>query len=143
LSPSALLIAASRSPSDGQNDRALFPLGPHLLLHGGQHVVRRRDVLDLVPQHFHAPRLGRLVELLHDLQVDVRRSSKGLVQIDLADLAAQVGLRELRNREDIVGDPVRRALWIEHFQVQNPVHAHLHVVAGDADLRGNSRSPPP
>ena len=47
-----------------QNHRALFALGAHLLFHRGQHVVRRRDVLDLVAQHLHAPGLGRLVQLL-------------------------------------------------------------------------------
>ena len=50
-----------------QDHRALFPLGAHLLFHRRQHVLRRRDVLDLVAQHLDAPRLGRLVEFGHDL----------------------------------------------------------------------------
>ena len=39
------------------------------------------------------------------------------------------------DREDVVRDAVRRPLGVEHLQVQDAVHAHLHVVARDADLR--------
>ena len=135
FSPSALLIAASRCAFRGQDHGALLALGAHLLFHRGQHVVRRRDVLDLVAQHLHAPGLGRLVELLHDLQVDVHALFERLVEVDLADLAAQRRLRQLRDGEDVVGDAVRRALRVEDLEIQDAVHAHLHVVARDADLR--------
>jgi hypothetical protein len=60
-----------------------------------------------------------------------------LVLICLADLAAQGGLRQLRNREAVVGDPVGRQVRIHHLHVQHCIDAHLHVVAGDADLFGN------
>ena len=46
-----------------QDHRALLALGAHLLLHRGENVVRRRDVLDLVAQHLDAPGLRGLVEL--------------------------------------------------------------------------------
>src|SRR5262249_40010580 len=45
-----------------QDQRALLALGAHLLLHRGEHVLRRRDVLDLVAQHLHAPRFRGLVD---------------------------------------------------------------------------------
>jgi hypothetical protein len=91
--------------------------------------------LNLVAQHFHTPGLGRFVQLLHDLHVDVNALFERLVQIDLADLAAQVRLRELRDREDVVRDAVRRAFRIEDLEIQDAVHTDLHVVARDADLR--------
>ena len=68
LSPSALLIAASRCAFRGQDHRALLALRAHLLFHRGEHVLRRRDVLDLVAQHLDAPRLRGLVELADDLR---------------------------------------------------------------------------
>ena len=60
---------------------------------------------------------------------------EGLVEIDLADLAAELRLAELADREHVVGDAVRRALRVQHFQVEHAVDADLHVVARDADLR--------
>ena len=59
------------------------------------------------------------------------------VELDLADLAAQRRLRELRDREGIVRDAVRRARGIHHLQIQHAVDADLHVVLRDADLLGN------
>ncbi len=89
---------------------ALLALGAHLLLHRGEHVLRRRDVLDLVAQHLDAPRLGRLVELGDDRGVDVRALLEGAVEVDLADLAAQRRLRELGDGEHVVRDAVGGAL---------------------------------
>ena len=133
FSPSALLIAASRWPR-GEDHGALLALGPHLLLHGGEHVGRRCDVLDLVAQHLDAPRLGRLVELVHHLEVDVRALLEGAVELDLADLAAQRRLRELGDREEIVRHAVGGPLGIHHLQVEDAVDVHLDVVLRDADL---------
>ena len=41
------------------------------------------------------------------------------------------------DREEVVGDAVRRALGVQHLQVQHAVDADLHVVARDADLLGD------
>ena len=68
------------------------------------------------------------------MRVDVRALLERAVELDLADLAAQRGLRELDDREAVVGDAVGRALRVEHLQVQHAVDADLHVVARDADL---------
>jgi hypothetical protein len=59
---------------------------------------------------------------------------EGAVEVDLADLAPERGLRELADREKIVGDAVRRALGVHHLQVEHAVDVHLHVVLRDADL---------
>src|SRR5690606_40085584 len=62
---------------------------------------------------------------------------EGAVQVDLADLATQRRLRELHDREAIVGDAIGRHARIEHLQVQHAVDADLHVVLRDADLLRN------
>src|SRR5207249_9851639 len=54
--------------------------------------------------------------------------------VDLADLAAQRGLRELGDREQVVVDAVGGALGVQHLQIEHAVHVYLHVVPGDADL---------
>src|SRR6185369_11378610 len=120
-----------------QDHGALLALRAHLLLHRREHVVRRIDVLDLVAQHLYAPRLGRFVELAHDVHVDLPALLERSVEIDLADLAAQRRLSELRNGEVVVRNAVRRARRVEHLQIQHAVDTDLHVVLRDADLLRN------
>src|SRR6185503_13017794 len=118
----------------GQNESAFFALGAHLFFHGGEDVLRRRDVLDLVAHDFDAPGLGGFVQFADDLRVDVGALLKGAVEFDLAELAAQRGLRQLGDAEGIVADAVGCALGVQDFQVEHTVHRHLNVVAGDANL---------
>src|SRR6185503_3413360 len=87
-----------------------------------------------VAQHFDAPRLGCLVELADDVGVDRGALLERAVELDLADLAAQRRLRELRDRELVVRDAVRRARRIEDLHVQDAVDADLDVIPRDADL---------
>jgi len=56
------------------------------------------------------------VELVHDLEVDLGARLEGLVEVDLADLAPQRGLRELGDREQVVGDAVGGALGMSTFR---------------------------
>ena len=72
-----------------QNRGPLFALCPHLLLHGREHVVGRIDVLDLVTEHFDAPRFRRFVKLVYDLSVDVGSLLERFIEFDLSDLATQ------------------------------------------------------
>ncbi len=117
-----------------QDDGALFALRAHLLLHGAQDVLGRIDVLDLVAQHLDAPGRGSLVEFGDDILVDRLPLFEGAVELDLADLAAERRLRELDDREAVVGDAVGCLAGLQHLQIQHSVHADLHVVPGDADL---------
>src|ERR1700742_2601365 len=121
----------------GQHDCAFLALGAHLLFHGGQHVLRRRDVLDFVAQYLHAPGGRCLVQLGNDIRDDGAARLERSIQLDFADLAAQRGLRQLRNRKSIVGDSVRGEVRVHHLHIQHAVHAHLDIVAGDADLLGD------
>src|SRR5688572_7536420 len=121
----------------GQHHRALLALGAHLLFHRREHVFRRVDVLDLVAQDLDAPGRRGLVELVDDVGVDRGALLEGAVELDLADLAAQRRLRELNDREAVVGDAVGGLARIEHLHVEHAIDADLHVVARDADLLGN------
>ena len=60
-----------------------------------------------------------------------------MVELDLADLAAQRGLRELLDRELEIGDAVSGALGVDDFVVENAVNVDHHVVLRDAVLLGN------
>src|ERR1044071_686164 len=82
--------------------RALLALRRDLRLHRAQDGLRRRQALDLVAQDLDAPVASRLVERVHDLAVDFLARLEGLVELHLADLAAQRGLRELAHRHDVV-----------------------------------------
>ena len=77
---------------------------------------------------------GCLVQFADHVGVDGAARLEGAVEFDLADFAAQGGLRELRDREAVVGDPVGGQMRIEHLHVEHRVDADLDVVARDADL---------
>jgi hypothetical protein len=78
-----------------------------------------------------------VIQLADHVCVDRAARLECTVEVDLADLAAQRRLRELNDREAVVGDAVRSAAGIQHLQVQHAVDAHLDVVPGDADLFGD------
>src|SRR6267143_1505297 len=85
------------------DERAFFPLGGDLLLHRAQDRFGGRQAFDLVAQHLDSPVSARLVERGDDLPVDLVARLERLVELHLADLAAQRGLRQLRDRRDVVG----------------------------------------
>ena len=45
-----------------------------------------------------------------------------------------VVLSKLGDRKHVIPDAVGGALCVKHFEVQDAVHPHLHVVTRDADL---------
>ena len=120
-----------------QHHGALFPFRAHLLLHRGQHILWRRDVLDLVPHHLDAPGHRRLVELGYHVGVDGATCLESPIQLDLADLAAQRRLCQLGDGEVVVGDAVGGKMGIQHLHVKDCVHGNLDVIARYADLFGN------
>src|SRR5262249_53768798 len=120
-----------------QNHGTLLAFGAHLLFHGGQNIFRRRDVLDLITQHFYAPRITRLVEFADHRDVDMHALFEGAVQIDLSNLAAKRGLRQLRDREHVARNAVAGPRRVQHFQVKDPINADLYVVTRDTNLLGN------
>src|SRR5205823_5792607 len=87
-----LLLALALRLGD---ERTLLALSGDLLLHRAQDRFRRRQALDLVAQDLDAPVASCLVERVHDLPVDLLARLEGLVELHLADLAAQRGLRQL------------------------------------------------
>jgi hypothetical protein len=99
-----------------------------------QDFLRRRQVLDFVAQHLHAPVERGLVDGGDHLGVDDVALLEGLVELELADHAAQRGLRQLRHSHDVVRRAVARAHRVGHLEVQDAVDLQLGVVARDADL---------
>ena len=71
------------------------------------------------------------------LRVDDVALFKGLVQLQLADHAAQAGLCQLRHGHDVVGRAIAGQLGVGDLKVQNAVNLQLRVVAGDANLAGH------
>jgi len=78
------------------------------------------------------------------VEVDGRTAGRTIVlkvrdlagqRLDLAELAPQRCLSELRDAEVIVGDAIRGALGVEHLQVKHAIHGNLDVVSRDTDLR--------
>jgi hypothetical protein len=118
----------------GEDRRALLALGFHLLLHRGDNLSRWRDVLNLVSKHLYTPRLSRFVDLGHHVLVDMRPGFKGLIELDLADLASEGGLRELDNAEEKIIDAVRSRLRVDNTNVHNTVNSDLNVITRDTDL---------
>lgn len=95
----------------------------------------RRNVLDFIAHHFDAPRFRGLVEFAYHLRIDMGPLLKGSIQLDLAKFAAQGGLRQLRNAEDVVANAVGGALGVENFQVRYAIDRQLNVVPSNANLR--------
>ena len=110
-------------------------LGLHLLVHGRHDVRRRIDALDLDPDHPHAPLVGGVVEDLAQGDVDLVAGRERLVELEVADDVAQVGLGQLGDGQDEVGDVVDEALRVGGLVVDDGVDRHGHVVRGDDLLR--------
>ena len=116
---------------------AAFALGLGLAAHRVDHVGRQRDVSHLDDRHLDAPRLGRLVDDVLQALVHVVALAQQLVEVGLAEDAAQRGLRDERRRADVVGDLDDGHLGVEDAEVDDGVHLHRHVVPGDDVLAGH------
>ena len=88
-SPVAMLICSCRRPSEAAISARFSRSAVICACIAAQDLLRRRQVLDLVAQHLDAPVRRRLVERLHDLRVDDVALLEGLVELHLADHAAQ------------------------------------------------------
>ena len=123
-----------------QNGGALFALRLHLLFHRHQNGLRRRDVLDFVAEHLHAPASGGFVDGSNYGDVDVSALLKALVQHDFTDFRTHGGLGQLGHGKHEVADPVGSQLRFHYLVENNAVDGHLYVVFGDAHLFRNVRS---
>ena len=114
---------------------ALLAFRLHLAVHGGGHVCRRIDALDLDAHDAGAPLVGRLVQYRPQLHVDHLARGERLVQLRFADDVAQVRLRQLGGSRVEVGHVVGQLHRVGGFVVDDGVHRHHHVVLGDDLLR--------
>ena len=110
-------------------------LGLHLLVHGVHDIGGRVDALDLDTDDAHTPLVGRVIEHLSQLDVDGVAGGERRVEAHVADHVPQVGLGQLRDRQDEVGDVVDEPLGIGGLVVDDGIDRDGHVVLGD-DLLG-------
>ena len=104
-------------------------------MHRRHHFRRWVDALDLDADHLDAPLVGGVVEHLAELGVDRVAGRERTVELEVADQVAQVGLGELRDRREEVGDVVDEPLRVGGLVVHDGVDRHDHVVGGDDLLR--------
>ena len=89
----------------GVNDLgALLALGLGLPRHRALHVLRQIDVLHFDGRHLDPPGIGALIEDLLQLLIEVVPLRQQIIQIDLAQHAAQRRLRQLRRGVVVVLD---------------------------------------
>jgi hypothetical protein len=115
----------------------LFPLGLRLAGHRPLHRVGQLYVLDLDDADLDAPRLGRFVDDLLQLVVDLVAMDQQLVQVRLAQDRSQAGLGDLPRRPAVIFYLHDGVAGIDHPEIGHGVHPDRHVVAGDGLLRGD------
>ena len=121
----------------GGNQGTFFAFGGDLCLHGPQDFVGRGQVFDFVAQHLHSPVQRGLVNGIDHLGIDHVALFKGFVQLQLADHAAQRGLRQLGDGHDVVARAIAGPHGVGDLKVQNAIHLQLGVVAGNTNLAGH------
>ena len=62
---------------------------------------------------------------------------KGFVELKFANDAAQTGLSQLRDGNDVIGRAIAGKLGIGDLEIQNAIDLQLRVVARDANLTGH------
>ena len=142
-----MMVAACASFLDawifavGRDDpRAALAFGFGLAGHRSFHRFRQGDVLDLDPLHPDTPGfLGGGVDDLLELGVDLVPFGQQLVQVAVADHRSQRRLGDLGHREGVVLHVDERLDRVDDPVVDDRVHPHRDVVAGDALLAGHGR----
>ena len=114
---------------------AFLALGLGLPRHRALHVWRQIDVLHLDGRHLDAPGIGVLIENLLQLLIQPIALRQQIVELDLAEHAAQRGLGELRRRVHVVLDLDNRPARVHDAEVEHRVDLDRHVVARDHVLR--------
>src|SRR5467141_360768 len=115
--------------------RAPLALGLRLPGHRALHLGRQIDGLHLHRRHLDSPGLGVQVEHLLKLLVDLLSLGEQVVEIQLAQRAAQRGLRELGGGVEEVLDLDDGLLRVDHAEVDHRGHLQADVVVGDHVLR--------
>src|SRR6266852_305548 len=114
---------------------AAFAFGFRLAGDRALHLLGDVDLFDFDFTDLDAPRLGFRVE--NDLEFGINFVALGedFVQFELADHAADGGLRELRGSVLIILHLGERQIGVDDAEIADRVHFHGDVVAGDDVLR--------
>src|SRR6516164_3093205 len=119
---------------------AAFTFGLRLLGHRAFHRRGQGDVPDLDPLQPPAPRLlGGLVDDVFELGVDLLTLRQQPVHVAAPGDRPQRGLGDLGDGELVVLYVDDRLDWVDHPVVDDRVHPHRDVVAGDGVLAGHRR----
>lgn len=124
------LLLALRSKDAGSLASLGLGLQDHRLLDGG----RRLDVLDLVPQRIHTPKLAFFFNGRHYFLIQLLALLKQGVEFELADLRPHGRLRQILNSIIVTLDAVRSFIRVIYLDVEDAVNAQLHVVFRHSDL---------
>src|SRR6266545_4334602 len=106
-------------------------LGLGLLGHRALHVLGQVDLLHLDRRDLHAPRLGVLVDDPLQLLVHLVAGGQQVVQLHLAEHAAQRGLGQLGRRVHVILDREEGLLGIDDAEEDD----HAFVLGDDAEQR--------
>src|SRR6266545_1383144 len=106
-------------------------LGLGLLGHRALHVLWQVDLLHLDRRDLHAPRLGVLVDDPLQLLVHLVAGGQQVVQLHLAEHAAQRGLGQLGRRVHVILDREEGLLGIDDAEEDDRVDLDRDVVTGD------------
>lgn len=114
-----------------ENLGALFAFGLHLLGHGVLDVARRFELLDFDAEDLDSPLHGFAVKRFEKARVDGIAVGESVVERHGTENVAEVGLREVDDREEDVGDFVLRLLGVGDLDVDDSVDGHADVVLGN------------
>src|SRR5579859_5949 len=111
-----------------------------LARNGPLHLFRNIDLLHFHLSYLNTPRLRILVKDQLQLGVNLFAFGEDFVEFELADDAAQSGLRLLRSGVEIVLHLGKRQVCIHNAEVANRVYFNGNVIAGNDVLRRHVES---
>ena len=117
--------------------RPALAFGFGLTRDGALHLLGNIHLLDFNLRDFNTPGLGILVKDHLQLAVNFFAFGENLVELELADYAAQSGLRFLRSGVKIVLHLRKSEVGVDHAEIADRVHLHRDVIARDDVLRGD------
>ena len=120
-----------------QDLRTLFTFGLHLAGHGVGNVSGWANVFHFDTRDLHAPRTCGVINNAQQTTIDVITFGQRLVEIHRSHDGAQVGRRDLHDRDIQVGNFIGSFCRIEHLEEHHGIHADHGIILGDDFLPWN------
>ena len=106
-------------------------------MHSGHDIWGWIDPLNLNSNYTNSPFVRCLIKYFSQGRVYTVTRSQGSVELQVSDKVAQVGLGQLRNCKDEVGDVVDEALRVGRFVKHHSIYGNNNIVGGDYFLGRN------